>query len=136
MKLRVFDKRYDYNASMNEGTLGDWRDLKRETGIGRLTMEKALLRLDAAGTFDIVFDDAEILDSIIALAWLCCRHGGDPISFEQAEALTFSDVQFVADEEPAPDPTQASGDQTPPSPETVSVPKPNARKRSATTSKT
>lgn len=118
MKLRIKDKVYDHVAAREEGSLGDWRDLKRVTGIGRQTLERRLARFGHTETVADLFEDDELLEAIIALAWLCKHRAGEEFTFAEAEALRFSDLMFVGDdglplpaedEADVPVPTVASG---------------------------
>jgi hypothetical protein len=110
LKLRIEEKTYDYQAAMNEGTLESWRDLKEVTGIGRQSLQRALLRFGELESAEAIFEDVEMMNAIIVLAWLCKHHAGENPTLAECGALHFNDLEFVPEEgdEPAPDPTVAS----------------------------
>jgi hypothetical protein len=97
LKLRIYATLYDYRAAMDEGSLGLWRDLKRETGWGRQTLQQALVRFDELPSAAAIFDDDELLDAIIALTWLCRHHNGEQVTFADAAKVRFEDIEFVLD---------------------------------------
>jgi hypothetical protein len=111
VKLKIQGKLYDYLAAMNESSLGDYRDLKRETGFGRQSLFVALLRVEKIKTVEDVFEDEELMSAFIALIWLCKRYAGEPITLAEAEAIRPEEFEFEPDEEdlkpPVEDPTVA-----------------------------
>jgi hypothetical protein len=111
VKLRIKDKFYDHIAARNDGSLGMLRDLKRATGLGRQSLERELAKFgDTVKSSDEIFEDPELLQAVIALAWLCKRHAGEAFTFAEAEALQFTDLEFIADDsaegDEESDPTQ------------------------------
>jgi hypothetical protein len=118
VKLRIRDRNYDHIAAREECTLGDLMDLKRVVGIGKQTLERRLARFRDIGTVEDLFEDDELLEALIALAWLCKRHAGEDVTLAEVESLHYTDLEFVGDDgkplpaEPevdVPVPTVASG---------------------------
>jgi hypothetical protein len=119
MKLRVYDQTFDHNAVIGDSLIGDLRDLKRETGIGMQTVAGSLIRLGGFTSFEDVYDDAELLDSLIALSWLCLRRDDPALVFaDHVAKVKLRDLEFVPDATDAAeaveaDPTQALEAETP-----------------------
>jgi hypothetical protein len=119
VKLRIKDTVYDQMAAREDGRIGLLRDMKRYTGLGRQSLERQLMKLGTeVKTGEQLFDDPDLLHAILTLAWLCKRHAGEQFTFEDAEALEYTDIVFVGDDglplqpedsdgvEPPLDPTQ------------------------------
>lgn len=107
MKLQIRDVQYDWTATMAEGTLGDWRDLKKQTGFGRQSLQRALIRFEEVKTPGEVLEDVDLMSAIIALIWLCRRHAGEEVTIAEAEKVRLDEFNFVVEEpDMKPDPTQ------------------------------
>lgn len=146
MKLEICGVEYDYQRAKDKAKLTDLADLKIASGIGVRSINKALFRLgdlaliedpkEQREASEALSEEPDVLIAMQALVFLCRRHGGDKVTFDES-AVSYSDLRWVIEDGDLPkeedaDPTQASGDQTPPSDETASAP---ARKLKASAKK-
>jgi hypothetical protein len=122
MKLQVDGKEYDYQRAMGKVGLKHLYDLKVQAGIGQRTVSKALDLLaeglkaeendtleQAADRADAIQEDERVLLGLAGLVFICKRHAGETVSFDEAGQFGLGDLVFVPDEsdEAEPDPTQA-----------------------------
>lgn len=126
MKLSILGVEYDYLAAINKAKLQDLYDLKVATGVGPQAIFAMFGRMNKAETLDqqtAVLEEPESLQAVMALAFLCRRSGGEKVTYVDAVDITMQDWDFIP--EPGDtsaaeaDPTQASGDQSPPDAETT-----------------
>lgn len=99
MKLRIAGTDYDYAAAMQEASLNDLMRMKSQTGMGMASINRALEKTKDAGDVLDLLEDVDLLQALVCLSWLCRRHAGDDVSFEDAGRINFSDIQFIEEED-------------------------------------
>jgi hypothetical protein len=112
VKLSILGTEYDYGLALRKAKLTDLYDLSLAAKIGVRSVNAMLFRLDEASTVDERLAASEEPDVLIAtqgLVFLCRRHAGEKVSFEDS-AVSWEDLAWVVEDsdlEVEPDPTQA-----------------------------
>jgi hypothetical protein len=141
VKLEIFGVPHDHERALHKAQLSDLYDLKLASGIGVKSIMAGMERLyEAANAGRDAMEDAvgeaDVILAIQGLVFLCRRAAGETLTYKEA-SVSYSDLRWAPDEDDVePDPTVASGDQTAPSPETVSDENSSAPKPSKARSKT
>lgn len=123
MKLRISGVEYDYQAALNKIGIKHLVDLKEQSGFGKRTVHEALDMLDAGLQAEEhetpeqrekraldVQDDPTVLRGLAGLAFICKRHAGEQVTFDDVAGLAMGDLVFVIEEsdwQSAADPTTA-----------------------------
>ena len=137
MKLQIGGAQYDWNESLSKAKLHDLLDLSKAAGIGERSIRTVLQdlfsvkdRTEAAA----LGERPETITAMLGLVFLCKRHSDEPVEFATLD-VSYDDLQWILEDGDLADPTSASGDQTPPSPETENESASKTRAHSAPTSK-
>lgn len=121
MKLRIAGVTYDYQEAATKVSLRHSRDLKKASGIGpksvRLALVKFLEAIDENGQIDDEVSEAEdVLLGMQGLVFLCRRHAGETVAFDEIDA-SYEDFVWVLEESDVPveppDPPQAASIEAP-----------------------
>lgn len=156
MKLRIGEQDYDFQRALQKIGISHLLDLKVHGGIGKRTVTEGLDALSDAlirkeGESDDDFrsraleadENPVILRGLVGLVFICKRHAGEPVTFDEAGEYGLADLQFILEDsdiitpEVDADPTVASGDPIAPDAETNSersstssgsAPKPSQKK--------
>jgi hypothetical protein len=128
MKLRIGDQEYDYQTARAEIGLLHLAELWEQGQVGQRSISAALAALDEAltrrpGESDEDFadralkadEDPAVLRGLVGLIFVCKRHAGEKVSYEDAGQFGIRGFQFVPEESDftRPDPTTESGPNRP-----------------------
>lgn len=104
MKLVIGDKKYPLAESLQRATLNDLYVLKLSSGLGMKKLREILNRMkDYPDTADFL-EEAENIQAMRAMIWLCRRAAGESLSLEEANANPLAEIRYEADEEaPVPE---------------------------------
>ena len=115
MKLSILGTQYDYGLALRKAKLTDLYDLSLAAKIGPRAIHQMLFRLDEAKTAadaEKVSEEPDVLIATQGLVFLCRRHAGEKVSFEDS-AVAWDDLEWVIEDRDLaaePGPTQALTD--------------------------
>lgn len=135
MKLRIGEQDYDYQRALQKVGISHLLDLKVSGGIGKRTvnagldaLSEALVQVEGESDKDfldralLADENPVILRGLVGLVFICKRHAGETVTFEEAGEFGLQDLRFVLEDSDIPasvtDPTVASGNPTVPDAET------------------
>lgn len=159
MKLEISGTEYDYARAMSKARLSDLYDLKIQANIGVRTVRTALDMMDEATMLVMqakqvdgadeasieaarlialeIHERAEVIIGVAGLVFLCKRHAGEKVTFEESQ-VSFDELRWVVEDSDAvTDPTEAPVEEAAPGLDDVSDKsvQPSPRKSSKTSKK-
>lgn len=106
MQLIIEGRRYDLIESLSKPTLNDLYYLKVKTkseeypaGVSLKSMVPVMLRMaEISDDPAAILDDPELLLNLRALVFLCRRHAGERLSFDEANDFPISEFSFESED--------------------------------------
>lgn len=109
MQLVIQGKRYDLIETLSKPSLNDLYYLKVKTksedfpaGVSLKSMVPVMLRMaDISDDPAAILDDPELLLNLRALVFLCRRHAGEKLTFDEANDFPIDEFSFEREESDA-----------------------------------
>lgn len=105
---------YDLTAAVGGASLNSLRELKKAHGITVPTINANFQKIITAASSedpDLLLEDDEFIDNMIAIVWLTKRKAGQDITWDQAGESSFGEMRLLDDEvEVDPDPKEMSSE--------------------------
>lgn len=98
MKLVVSGKEYPLKEGIGKASLGDLYTLKIKSGLGVKRIMQAFQGMKNSADYWEFFEEAENIQALRAMIWLCRRAAGEHVEFEEATSMPLSEIGFAKDE--------------------------------------
>ncbi|MHC6176242.1 hypothetical protein [Glutamicibacter sp. X7] len=98
MKLVVSGKEYPLKEGIGKASLGDLYTLKIKSGLGVKRIMQAFQGMKNAESQWDFFEEAENIQALRAMIWLCRRAAGEHVDFDEATSMPLSEIGFIKDE--------------------------------------
>lgn len=102
MKISIDGTVYGLQESINRASLGDLLKLKKELGVSAKTISATFKKFGGANVIDLL-DDEDVLRDLQGVVFLSKRKAGESLTVQDAGTVSFSDIEFVDDDEDAED---------------------------------
>jgi hypothetical protein len=98
MRLGYKGESFDIQDATNNGTIGDVRELLKESGVSVWKIGRTLIGMEEMGSLLEVYESVDRLDFFAAALFLCLRKAGrKDFTWSDALAVPLSDITLIID---------------------------------------